>query len=139
MRRMGGMIVLVLVAAGCASHSTAPGERGVQETVPPPQFGSLYIDKLSGSYRIRAAGLEEYVGRYGTRGWLKGLFDERPASAAVAAPTDAYPSALRVNDVFAYYYWQTHGRRKEYEWPRNATPQQRDVVIAQMRAELAPR
>jgi hypothetical protein len=110
-----------------------------EDTVPPPKFGSLYVDKLSGSYRIRAAGLDEYVARYGTRGWLRGLYDERPASEAMAETSSNYPSTLRVNDIFAHYYWMMHGRDEQYEWPRNATPDQRDIVIARMRAELTSR
>jgi hypothetical protein len=126
-------VLVLLTFVGCASDAWKP-----QGDVPTPSFVALRIYKLSGAYRISADGMEEYVARYGTRGWLRALSDERPASAALEGESGQPPSALRVKDIFANHYWKVHNRDARYDWPKNSTPTQRDVVIARICSELQP-
>ena len=138
-----GAILLIALVCGCGSMSSRVDDRG-SAIAPPPCFDRVNIKQVGGSYVIDVGGMEEYLSAYGHAGWIRGLSDTRPATAArrsgkyLSDPSDEYDSTLRVCDLFAIHYRELHGDDLAYAWPSRSTRAQRDMVIAVIVGELQP-
>jgi hypothetical protein len=80
---------------------------------------------------IQVDGFEEYVGRYGKAGWIKGLEDERPLEESISNPIQRRMGSTnyRVKDIFYYYFIQLYSPTVIPPDPTFTSMAQRDRMI----------
>jgi hypothetical protein len=99
--------------------------------VPSPEFRGVVMASTGKRIGLRVEGFQEFVNRYGTAGWMKGLEDERPLEESISNVWERWMDLAnyRVKDVFYYYFLERTSPNDLPPDPRNTPVAVRDRLI----------